>query len=115
MQHAVMRNLSPEFNPDMLLATGKVSYKQLKKRHNFKNIPISILGSSKFCNPRPVSFINDNQSGRLKESESAKICLENLVDLYLAVKSPLNFLVWLIKMTETEYPLSARLEGRSPK
>ena len=61
MQHAVVRNLSPEFNPDMLLATGKVSYEQLNKRHNLKNIPISILGSSKFCNAKSASFTNDNQ------------------------------------------------------
>jgi len=66
MQHAVTRNLSPEFNPDILLVPGRVSYNQLSKMYNLKNIPISILGSNKFSNAKPVSFINNNQSGRLR-------------------------------------------------
>jgi hypothetical protein len=47
LQHAIRRNLAPEYNPDQILTAGIVSKDQLERSHGLKDIPISVLGSNR--------------------------------------------------------------------
>ena len=48
LQHAIRRNLSPQFNPDHILTAGIVSKTQLDSVPGLKGIPISVLGSNRY-------------------------------------------------------------------
>lgn len=57
LQHAIRRNLSSKFNPDILLTSGLVSKHQLDKATDLKNITIAVLGSNrKLKGLRNVAF-----------------------------------------------------------
>ena len=47
LQHAIRRNLAPEYNPDQILTAGIVSKDQLQHAHGLKGIPVSVLGSNR--------------------------------------------------------------------
>ena len=46
-QHSVRRKLSNLYDPDQIMAPGKISYNQIINSHNFINTKFSILGSHK--------------------------------------------------------------------
>jgi hypothetical protein len=47
LQHAIRRNLAPEYNPDQILTAGIVGKAQLERAPGLKGIPISVLGSNR--------------------------------------------------------------------
>lgn len=47
LQHAIRRNLTPEYNPDCILTAGMIGKKQLEQAPRLKGIPISELGSNR--------------------------------------------------------------------
>jgi hypothetical protein len=47
LQHAIRRNLAPEYNPDQILTAGRVSKDQLESSRDLKDIPVSVLGSNR--------------------------------------------------------------------
>jgi hypothetical protein len=47
LQHAIRRNIAPEYNPDHILTAGTVSKAQLEHSPGLNGIPISVLGSNR--------------------------------------------------------------------
>jgi hypothetical protein len=47
LQHAIRRNLAPEYNPDQILTAGAVGKGQLESSPGLKEIQISVLGSNR--------------------------------------------------------------------
>jgi hypothetical protein len=47
LQHAIRRNLAPEYNPDQILTAGSVGKAQLERAPSLQGIPISVLGSNR--------------------------------------------------------------------
>ena len=57
LQHSIRRNLSAQYNPDYILASGLISEAQLKNASGIGNIPISVLGSTRTIqNPRAPKY-----------------------------------------------------------
>jgi hypothetical protein len=54
LQHAIRRNLKPEYNPDVILTAGLVGKEQLKSSESYKLMEIEVLGSDR-------GFVNKNQ------------------------------------------------------
>lgn len=52
LQHALRRNLSSEYNPDQIVAAGRVGKKQLEASPKLQKIPISVLGSNRSISSR---------------------------------------------------------------
>ncbi|MBF0234038.1 MAG: hypothetical protein HQK65_13520, partial [Desulfamplus sp.] len=61
LQHAIRRNLAPEYNPDLILSSGEVGKKQLEAAPGLKNIPVDILGSNRIFERGKISEKNDSQ------------------------------------------------------
>jgi hypothetical protein len=49
LQHAVRRNLLNDYNPDHIVAAGKIGAAQLSNSKRLAGTPISVLGSSRTC------------------------------------------------------------------
>lgn len=47
LQHAIRRNLKPEYNPDVILTAGLVGKEQLKSSESYKLMQIEVLGSDR--------------------------------------------------------------------
>lgn len=47
LQHAIRRNLSPEYNPDVILAAGQLGKVQLASSNEYKSMHINVLGSDR--------------------------------------------------------------------
>jgi len=47
LQHALRRNLSGEYNPDMIVTAGLAGKKQLEASPRLRKIPVTILGSNR--------------------------------------------------------------------
>lgn len=47
LQHAIRRNLKPEYNPDVILTGGIIGMKQLKNSMSYKFTQIEVLGSNR--------------------------------------------------------------------
>jgi hypothetical protein len=47
LQHAIRRNLSREYNPDLILTAGNISKEQLIRSSRLTGIPIDVLGSNR--------------------------------------------------------------------
>jgi hypothetical protein len=47
LQHAIRRNLSPEYNPDFILAAGQLGKVQLATSNEYKKMQINVLGSDR--------------------------------------------------------------------
>jgi hypothetical protein len=47
LQHAIRRNLAPQYNPDRILTSGAISKAQLEHEPGLHGIPVSILGSNR--------------------------------------------------------------------
>lgn len=47
LQHAIRRNLSPEYNPDVILAAGQLGKVQLARSNDYKSMQINVLGSDR--------------------------------------------------------------------
>jgi hypothetical protein len=48
LQYAIKRKLIDRYNPDQILVSGEISYRQLSNSEDLKSIPISILGSNRY-------------------------------------------------------------------
>lgn len=47
LQHAIRRNLMPEYNPDRIMTAGLIGKAQLENSNTYKSIPITVLGSDR--------------------------------------------------------------------
>jgi hypothetical protein len=65
LQHAVRRNLHGDYNPDRILAAGKVGAAQLERAPRLEGMPIAVLGSSR------VSTANKEDSRAERAGKSA--------------------------------------------
>lgn len=67
-QHAMLRNLGLNYNPDVILTSGKNSCSYIKKLNSNKNITVEILGS-------PTFYKNDNP--KQKENNNSQYLNQN--------------------------------------
>jgi hypothetical protein len=72
-QHAVKRNLSEEYNPDMIFTSGDIQKRQLEKTGEILNIPIHVLGSVRSIKKKIK--INPSLRNKLSKSKEAISCL----------------------------------------
>ncbi|MCX5847526.1 MAG: hypothetical protein NTW12_14425 [Deltaproteobacteria bacterium] len=47
LQHAIRRNLSPQYNPDHILTAGEITQAQLSRSPGLRGIPVTVLGSNR--------------------------------------------------------------------
>jgi len=47
LQHAIRRNLAPEYNPDQILTAGEITQAQLSRAPGLRGIPVTVLGSNR--------------------------------------------------------------------
>jgi hypothetical protein len=47
LQHAIRRNLSPQYNPDHILTAGEITQAQLSRAPGLREIPVTVLGSNR--------------------------------------------------------------------
>jgi len=47
LQHAIRRNLAPEYNPDLILTAGYIGKAELEAACGLNGIPVSVLGSNR--------------------------------------------------------------------
>jgi hypothetical protein len=66
LQHAIRRNLAPEYNPDLILTAGTVGKELLERAPGLNGIPISVLGSNR--------IFDDDASGKraMRSGQAAK-------------------------------------------
>lgn len=50
LQHAIRRNLAPEYNPDLILTAGGVGKSELNSAGKINGIPVLVLGSNRCIN-----------------------------------------------------------------
>lgn len=83
-QHAIKRSLSKQYNPDIILVSGRAQKKQLEKNASLKNIQIAVLGSIRFNNANQIeSLTNKKQQFCLVAPEGIKKEIEILFDFSL--------------------------------
>ena len=58
LQHAIMRHLAPEYNPDQILTAGSVGKEQLARALGMNSIPISVLGSNRTFKGNTINSVN---------------------------------------------------------
>lgn len=61
-QHAIRRNLAPQYNPDKILVSGESMKTQLEESHALKDIPIAVLGSNRNFDKNTFSNIDKNET-----------------------------------------------------
>ena len=59
LQHAIRRNLKPEYNPDVILTAGLIGKEQLKRSNSYKLMQIEVLGSNRgFVRKTQINLAN---------------------------------------------------------
>ena len=68
LQHAIRRNLSPEYNPDAILTAGLIGKVQLTSSNAYKSMQINVLGSDR-------GYVDRNKQDYLASSpDISKMC-----------------------------------------
>lgn len=75
LQHAIRRNLEPEYNPDHIFTTGRIGKAELDSACGLNKIPVSILGS----NRSSFNNIDFNLNNTLSESSESPYDITCLV------------------------------------
>ncbi|MCX6237743.1 MAG: hypothetical protein NTY07_09345 [Bacteroidia bacterium] len=73
LSHAIRRNLSPQYNPDIIFTTGTDGKIELEKAFGTKNMRISVLGSSRGLIERTNNC--ENSMPKQKEHSTMHDCL----------------------------------------
>ncbi len=93
-QHASQRNLSPSYNPDIVLTSGKIGEQQFKDSNKIKDIDIRCLGSAKSGNFEIKNDINHNACLVIPEGLISECLILFEFSLFCASKMPKYKFIW---------------------
>ena len=93
-QHASQRNLSPSYNPDIVLTSGRIGEQQFKDSNKIKGIDIKCLGSAKSGNFEIKNDINHNACLVIPEGLISECLILFEFSLFCAFKMPKYKFIW---------------------
>tara|TARA_Y100001970_G_scaffold23488_1_gene27650 strand:+ start:31116 stop:32630 length:1515 start_codon:yes stop_codon:yes gene_type:complete len=92
-QHAICRNLKQNYNPDVILTSGKIGYNKLIKINDLKKVSIRLLGSNKSTNKIIKNKIN-NKCLVIPEGILEECFLLFEFSIQCALKNPDSEFIW---------------------
>jgi len=75
LQHALIRKLTSQYNPDHILTAGSISKCQLENEPDLKGIPISILGSNRYLNRVKINAEREAMALGRFNNLTGRVCL----------------------------------------
>ncbi len=75
LQHALIRKLTSQYNPDHILTAGSISKCRLENEPDLKGIPISILGSNRNLNSDKINAEREAMALEGFNNLTGRVCL----------------------------------------